>query len=825
MASSISSKPANSIVVAYFRSGWAFLIPYLATYLAYAWLGLPTQSPLAHEQTFTPPPLLHVYWGLHALHLTLAGYAAIGWLLRIRNPAESSISAGTSLCPLAPWALLAFIFYIPGIYIEWPSDPWEHLRRINEWHDLTQVTAHSAWTKSSYFLPYSLTGITTGLTQLSWSNIDYTGVCMLLSWQYYRLARAVGLNERASMLFVILQALLFGNNIFSFYRYYGLSSSIFAQLGAVAFTRIALETLSVSKAGPKTTDQRPPYWSAPVFSLSSLVLSALCLTALTALNHIQGLGIAGLGVLAVIIWRLIAWKRAMIGWLAIAAILTSVATLLWLPRHPAIDEVYRTEGWLTTWYGFNLSPPSAPAFDRSLQILGTFGLLNLALGIWLILRRNHVVGWLTVMPVLILLLPCFALPFANALASRISSYDNIVAFHRILFAVPTGLALVATFALHHHTNSLRLHRNSALIGCALLCMGLVSVVAMPPRVSAFNRFWHSVQTTADDLQLTEYVGLWTPAHLTLAADDDTMTIDAPLADKIRETFSPGFQQAVPRVINEPVITAELEQTLVHRSHPPSAFSSPSGLRQIHPSDLQSDWSVLALTTQEPKSSLPVVNATAKGAAWTALGGDSPETSVTANGSVVISNPTGRASHAFDSRMVAIDQNQRYQLTCTLRQSGFAATNYLAVAWYDKNGHLLESNQSRPEGAGSPIGWSNGTYSYYGLVNESASSEWGVYTISFGHGETAAVPAEAAFLRIGALLNYNATPEATIQLKDVVLWQKQGYALLLRTLPAPHNLSSAYSLSAWLSGHWPPHKVAEEQVGVTELRAATTVPRQ
>jgi len=163
-----------------------------------------------------------------------------------RSPAGADIwppASGFSSIAIriAPWALLALLFYIPGVYLEWPSDPWEHLRRINEWRVLDTVGAHSYWTKSAYFIPYSLLSWCIGLRQLFWLDFYYTGICLLLCWQYYRFSRACGLGDRASMVFVIIQALLFGNNIFSFYRYYGISSSIYAQLGAVALTRIFLE--------------------------------------------------------------------------------------------------------------------------------------------------------------------------------------------------------------------------------------------------------------------------------------------------------------------------------------------------------------------------------------------------------------------------------------------------------------------------------------------------------------------------------------------------------------------------------------------------------
>src|ERR1022692_4405189 len=59
---------------------------------------------------------------------------------------------------ISPWLLLAFVFFIPGVYLEWPSDSWEHFRRITEWatHDL--VGGHSAGYKSLYFFAYSFVG-------------------------------------------------------------------------------------------------------------------------------------------------------------------------------------------------------------------------------------------------------------------------------------------------------------------------------------------------------------------------------------------------------------------------------------------------------------------------------------------------------------------------------------------------------------------------------------------------------------------------------------------------------------------------------------------
>lgn len=578
----------------YFRSGWAFLIPYLAAYLLYAWLKLPVNpssgdgigkvisgsAETSHSllpspfSLLHPPCLLHVYWVLHGFHLVLGATALLAWWKGLvpdktkwGNRKESlaadalcppptasreatlNLSAGLSsghpapctlpLAPsshntpstehrlldtvysLLPWVFLGLLFWIPGIYLEWPSDPWEHLRRINEWHLLDEVTAHSSWKKSSYFLPYSLTQHVTGLPQLSWLNLYYTAVCLLLSWQYHRLARAIGLGECASFVFVVLTALTFGNNIFSFYRYYGLSSTIFAQIGAVAITRIALEALSPFRGGkPKVKwhieaprPQSPasvllsplgPFYLLPLpVSLPLHILSTCALVALTAYNHIQGIGIAGLGVLATIVWRLIEWKRPMAIWLAGIAVLLSVATVLWFPRHPALDEVYRPNGWLTSWYGFNFFSSTSPAFDRSLQILGAAGILNLVFSLWLVFCRNNVAGWLTLLPVLALLLPCFALPFAARLALE-PPLDNIIMFHRLLFAVPAGLAMVRVLTPSQVADattapSATRSRLSATLLHGIPALGLLALMTIPTGAAAFNRTWHAFGRTPCDM--------------------------------------------------------------------------------------------------------------------------------------------------------------------------------------------------------------------------------------------------------------------------------------------------------------------------------------
>ena len=265
------------------------------------------------------------------------------------------------------------MFYIPGVYLEWPSDPWEHFRRITEWATLDLVGSHSAGYKSLYFFAYSFLGRIPVGRQLFWLNIYYTGMCLLLAWQYYLLAKAVGLSHRWAFLSVIVNVLTFGNVCFSFYRYYGLASTILAQIGAVALTRVAILAVRrakwrrVESLGFVRQQERSDCRERSLGKMRStlmLLLPCSVLLALIAFNHVQGLGIVGLSIASVVVWRLIEWKHSTMFFLIGGAVALSAAAILWWPRDPLIGSEYRPIGWLNVWYGFNLFAWPSPAADR-----------------------------------------------------------------------------------------------------------------------------------------------------------------------------------------------------------------------------------------------------------------------------------------------------------------------------------------------------------------------------------------------------------------------------------------------------------------------------
>jgi hypothetical protein len=128
---------------------------------------------------------------------------------------------------------------------------------------------------------------------------------------------------------------------------------------------------------------------------------------------------------------------------------------------------------------------------------------------------------------------------------------------------------------------------------------------------------------------------------------------------------------------------------------------------------------------------------------------------------------------------------------------------------------------------------NGTYSYFGLIGERATTTWTTYLRSFGVGEVSAIPSNANLVRVGALLNHNETPTATIQLTGVRLWRKSEAEMMTNGVfpsvssdehlfivaPSGRMVWTCASQAGKASTHWPAQEVATDLSGGAELAAA------
>lgn len=525
---------------AYFRSGWAFLLPYLALYLLYYWAKWPANgfAPSAWGNGGHIPALLHVFWVLHFLHATLAVIALHSWW---RSASEKSVktdsenttpvivatstlnlnrSTGSScqfpdtlstqssalglkaaksrpeisnvLHALAPWLMLALLLAIPGVYLEWPSDPWEHIFRINEWPHIANISDKLMSKNYAYFLAYSFLRGSSGVATLTHAYAYQTALSLLLCWQYYLLARATGLSRQSSTIFVILQAVLLGNNVFSFYRYYGLASTVLAHIGAIAALRITISSLNRCDPLPQGNQ-----WAN---GIKYLLLLALILA-----NHIQGLAIAAMGIAAVLIHSCsIRCKgRTLLG-LAVVFVALNAGVFMWFRSEPSLEGLVRS-GWLAEWLGFNILVPASPANLRTVEILGLFGLINLGAA-FLLIRSHRLIACLTILPVAALALPAVGIAFAFATKQG----ENIALFHRLLLGVPCGLAVIAAgaplFRASGGAPSSRASYPARIVPWLhairphILVIGLAALVLTPSSYPSFGRLWNALQIVPTDLR-------------------------------------------------------------------------------------------------------------------------------------------------------------------------------------------------------------------------------------------------------------------------------------------------------------------------------------
>ena len=373
-----------------FADGWRFLVPYQLALLAALVTGVGV------------PRLRLAFLALHA--------AAIPLLLLLAVRRRGAITAPAALA----WAGLALVFLLPGAYLEFPSDAWEHLRRLYAEQGLQRLDEPPGGLRMAYFLGYSLVGgvavagrrLALGLLAAAWQ--------MLLAFAVYRFARRVGFGPRWAFLQVVASVALMGTGPFAFYRYYALSST---PLAYAAYLAALGALLDVARG-----------------RLRPGLLDLLLATLLVAGNHRQELlflaiSAAGVALSALTARRAAAWLGAGLLALASLALLARLAGLpAALPAGPGSGSPH-----FAAWGAVRLLDPRLPY----LGTLGYHGLLGLALAplLW---RRQPLLCWLTLLPPLLLLFPP-----AVWLVAALHGSTPAPMHYRLLFAFPTSFLLVA----------------------------------------------------------------------------------------------------------------------------------------------------------------------------------------------------------------------------------------------------------------------------------------------------------------------------------------------------------------------------------------------
>jgi hypothetical protein len=374
---------------ALFANGWSFIVPYLLFYIVFKFLNLPI-GPLR--------------WIFVCLHICLAPLLAV-YLWKVSRTADIS--------DYAFWLLLILVFLLPGAYLEIPSDPWEHFRRVFAWQQYSSLNDSDLNLKFSYFWGWTLMSavppadrrIAAGFYSAFWQ--------LLLAYQFYLLGLRLGFSKSWAKVLVIGTVCLFGANVFSFYRYYALASTVPAYIAYLAALIVLLNAIEGRR--------------------KQLLLLPLLLLILF-FNHFQELMFLGVSSLALGMNWLWSQDRFRFQLKIVLLAIGSVSIIL---------------GFLAVRYGgaigFNSTALNISSlamiriWDPSLlyfEAIGALGVTSLALAV-LLFRKYRLVALLTLMPSAILLFPPFVIIYSIALGA-----DNWLNW-RILYAFPISFMLAA----------------------------------------------------------------------------------------------------------------------------------------------------------------------------------------------------------------------------------------------------------------------------------------------------------------------------------------------------------------------------------------------
>ena len=201
----------DKLLKKYFCSGWAFFFPYLLFYLIFWFF------------EWSVPSLQQLFAGIHFLHAS-----GLFWVIL-----KSYKKFNLKNCFF--WLSLTSLFLLSGAYLEYPSDPWTHFWRIFQWKNIDLISDANSNYRFAYFFGYSLFGSIPPKHQILAINFYYCFWALFLAVQFYRLAIRIGFSEPWAKVAVLGTIIFMGNSSFSFYRYYGISStmlSTIAYLGA-----------------------------------------------------------------------------------------------------------------------------------------------------------------------------------------------------------------------------------------------------------------------------------------------------------------------------------------------------------------------------------------------------------------------------------------------------------------------------------------------------------------------------------------------------------------------------------------------------------------
>jgi hypothetical protein len=179
---------------------WPSFLSYLVVYELGIRLAIPA------------PALVRVFQVLHFSHLALLG--AWVWQQNRLSPIPKQ--------SLLFWLAVTLVLVLPGAYLEFPADPFEHFRRIFTWISYEKLTDNDVYERFPYFLGWSFLAD----LPIGWRRIGaglYGALWQLLVLAaFFRLLKSFSLGRATCFIGTFSYLAFFGSGMFGL-RYYALS--------------------------------------------------------------------------------------------------------------------------------------------------------------------------------------------------------------------------------------------------------------------------------------------------------------------------------------------------------------------------------------------------------------------------------------------------------------------------------------------------------------------------------------------------------------------------------------------------------------------------
>lgn len=340
---------------------------------------------------------------LRAVLLLEISFLLVGSIIQIKQIRISAI---------ALWAFLFLSFLLPGAYLEYPSDAWEHLRRIFVWQSYPTMSDNTEMNRFAYFFNFSLLKDLEIVNRRWGLSLVAAFSQWLMTFQFSRFIRSAGISNSWNWVQVIAFITLFGTNIFSM-RYYALSGTLY---GYAAYLGI-LQVLTVR--------------SKKLLIRTAIVLMLLTLT---VSNHPQTFLFSAIALVVIACYRFLEAKRIQISPFVWGGVFVLGILLGLVLKNGFFARVYGRfdPGTFSFMGGFRLFYTHSPF----LETWGIHGLLSLLLSplVW---KENRLFVLLSWVPVFLLSYP----PSAYFIA-RFFHTDTA---YRLLFVFPTSVLTVLLF--------------------------------------------------------------------------------------------------------------------------------------------------------------------------------------------------------------------------------------------------------------------------------------------------------------------------------------------------------------------------------------------